>query len=115
MQQEKGKEREKGKDRKKGKDREKGREQEKRRKETGNSFIRTVTVLLLFYFILLAGILIVLFRDTQDTLERNAGQALKQAAEIQVRDLNQMFKSNEEALATLLRDAEEIPLIPVFS
>ena len=80
----------------------------KGRKETGNSFIRTVTVLLLFYFVLLAGILVILFRDTQDTLERNAGLALRQAAEIQVRDLNQMFKSNEEALATLLRDAEEI-------
>ena len=25
-----------------------------------------------------------------------------------MRDLNQLFKSNEEALATLLRDAEEI-------
>ena len=103
-----GQERKKAQVKSQGQEREKGRGQINGRKETGNSFIRTVTVLLLFYFILLAGILVVLFRDTQDTLERNASLALRQAAEIQVRDLNQMFKSNEEALATLLRDTEEI-------
>lgn len=74
------------------------------RAKSNKSFIREIQVGLIFYFFLLIIILIAIYSNERETLERNSGQALEHYALIGEKSLDQILIDNEQALASILRD-----------
>lgn len=80
-------------------------------KNTGSkkgSFIRIIEIASIGYLVLMIIILSTVWWNTSKTLEDSAAAALSQAREIAAFEIDEVLKSNEQALASLLQNNENI-------
>lgn len=73
-----------------------------------NSFIKTVIIGAVGYLLLMILILTAVWRNTATTLEDGAKATLSQAREIEHFEIDEVLKANEQALASILQNNENI-------
>lgn len=73
-----------------------------------NSFIRTIAIAAVGYLLLMIVILTAVWRNTSITLEDGARATLTQARDISLYEIDEVFKANEQALATVLQNNDNI-------
>lgn len=73
-----------------------------------DSFMRTITIGVVSYLILMIVILSAVWRNTSATLEDGAGAALIQARDISLYQMDDVLKANEQALASVLQNNDNI-------
>ncbi len=73
-----------------------------------DSFIRTMAIAAVAYFVLMIIILTAVWWNTSGTLEEGASAALIQARGIGSYEIDEVLKANEQALATILQNNENI-------
>ena len=73
-----------------------------------HSFIRTIALVAVGYLLLMIVILSMVWRNTSKTLEDGAKATLSQAREIGAFQIDEVLKANEQALATVLQNNDNI-------
>ena len=73
-----------------------------------HSFIRTIAIAAVGYLLLMIVILSAVWWNTSRTLQDSAGAALTKAGEIESFGIDEVLKSNEQALASVLQNNENI-------
>ena len=73
-----------------------------------DSFLRTLAIAAATYFVLMILILSAVWWNTSKTLSDSASAALSQAREIRSYEIDEVLKANEQALATVLQNNENI-------
>lgn len=74
------------------------------------SFLRIIAIMSVGYFLLMVVILSAVWWNTSNTLESTAAAALAQAREIASFEIEEVLKANEQALAVLLQNNENIQI-----
>ncbi len=78
------------------------------RRSKKDSFMRTISICVVSYLILMIVILSAVWRNTSATLEDSAGATLIQARDISLYQMDDVLKSNEQALASVLQNNDNI-------
>ena len=78
------------------------------RRSKKDSFMRTITICVVSYLILMIVILSAVWRNTSATLEDGAGATLIQARDISLYQMDDVLKANEQALASVLQNNDNI-------